>query len=46
MMRGSHTYDSGEMSILIDGVVQEAKQLGIETLTPNELERMKNLWTV
>ena len=25
------------MSVLIDGVVQEAKELGIETLTPLEL---------
>ena len=46
VMRGSHTYDTKEMATLIDGVVQEAKQLGIETLTPNELERMKDLWTV
>lgn len=44
VMRGSHTYDTKEMSILIDGTVQEAKDLGIETLTPYELERMKALW--
>lgn len=34
------------MSQLIDGTVEEAKALGIETLTPAELERMKNAWTV
>ena len=45
VMRGSHTYDTKEMSILIDGVVAEAKELGIETLTPVELERMKAQWT-
>ena len=44
LYRGSHTYDSREMSILIDGTVQEAKELGIETLTPAELERMKAAW--
>ena len=38
--RGSHTYDSREMSILIDGAVAEAKEQGIETLPPEELERM------
>lgn len=44
-MRGSHTYNTAEMSRLIDGTVQEAKELGIETLPPAELERMKRLWT-
>lgn len=46
IIRGSHTYDTAEMSQLIDGTVEEAKALGIETLTPAELERMKNAWTV
>lgn len=40
VVRGSHTYDSKEMSILIDGTVNEAKDLGIETLPPEELARM------
>lgn len=44
VIRGSHTYDTAEMSQLIDGTVDEAKELGIETLTPAELERMKSLW--
>lgn len=44
VMRGSHTYNTKEMSRLIDGTVQEAKELGIETLTPDELERMKAAW--
>lgn len=44
VMRGSHTYDTAEMSRLIDGTVEEAKGLGIETLTPDEIERMKSLW--
>ena len=41
---GSSTYDTKEMSVLIDGVVSEARELGIETLPPEELERMKAQW--
>lgn len=41
---GSSAYDTQEMSILIDGVVQEARTLGIETATPEELARMKEEW--
>jgi len=37
----THTLDSHEMAVLIDGTIQEAKQLGIETLTPLELENLK-----
>lgn len=37
---GSSDYDSKEMSELIEGTVNEAKELGIETLTPDELESM------
>ena len=46
VMRGSHTYNSLEMAHLIDGTVQEAKQHGIETLPPQELERLKQTWDV
>lgn len=41
---GSSEYSRQEMAILIDGIVQEAKQLDIETLTPQELARMKAEW--
>ena len=41
---GSSTYNTKEMSVLIDGIVYEAKELGIETLPPDELERMKIEW--
>ena len=44
VMRGSHTYDTNEMSKLIDGTVDEAKELGIETLSPQTLERMVSGW--
>lgn len=37
----THTLDSAEMSRLIDGTIEEAKQLGIETLTPIEIENLK-----
>ena len=41
---GSSKYDTQEMSILIDGIISEAKELGIETLPPYEIERIKSLW--
>jgi hypothetical protein len=41
---GTHCYNTKEMSRFIDGVVQEAKNLGIETMTPNELARLKAIW--
>ncbi len=40
----THALDKAEMARLIDGVVEEAKQLGIETRTPNEIADMLNLW--
>lgn len=42
--KGSSEYDTREMSILIDGIVSEAKELGIDTIPPNEIERLKNMW--
>ena len=42
--KGSSEYDTKEMSVLIDGVVQEAHQLGIDTMTPNEIEHLKTMW--
>lgn len=44
MIKGSSEYDTAEMSHFIDGIVSECKDLGIETLTPDELERMKAAW--
>lgn len=44
VMRGSHTYDSKEMSRLIDGMVQEAKAVGVETMTPAELAQLIGRW--
>lgn len=42
--RGSHTYNSQEMSQLIAGTVDECQALGIETATPQELARMAAAW--
>ena len=41
---GSSEMDTKEMSILIDGIISEAKELGIETLTPKELSLLKEEW--
>ena len=41
---GSSVYDTSEMSRLIDGLVAEAKYLGIETATPEQLALMKEEW--
>jgi len=42
----SHEMTSYEMAKLIDGVVDEAKELGIETLSPAEIERIKQRWNL
>lgn len=44
VLRGSSTYDTKEMSIFIDGVVFDAKELGIDTIPKVELEQMKAKW--
>lgn len=44
VMRGSHTYDTREMAVLIDGAVSLAKEFSVETLPPDELLKMKQLW--
>lgn len=43
---GSSTYDTKEMSVFIEGIVNECHELGIETATPEELDRMKKEWGV
>lgn len=37
---GSSMFDTHQMSLLIDHVVQDAKALGIETMTPREIEKL------
>lgn len=41
---GSSSYNSKEMAILIDEIVTECKELDIETMSPNELESLKEAW--
>lgn len=41
---GSSRYNTKQMSRLIDFIVQECRNLGIETMTPDELEKLKGLW--
>lgn len=42
--KGSSEYNTKEMSILLDGIVQEARQLGIRTKENEELEKMIDKW--
>ena len=42
--RGTHTYNNIEMQKLIEGVVQECKDAGIETATPAEVQKMIEVW--
>ena len=42
---GSSTYDTKQMSDLINAVVQDAQALGIETLTPDKLALLKEGWS-
>lgn len=44
MRRGSSTYDKKEMSMLIDGLVSDCMEMGIETLPSGELERMMSVY--
>lgn len=41
---GSSTYDSKEMSLLIELLVEEAKQLNIEVKTKQEIESLLSTW--
>ena len=41
---GSSGFDSKQMSVFLEGIVAECKELGIETLTPREIEVMNQKW--
>lgn len=41
---GSSTYDKKQMGDLIDRIVQDCKEIGIPTETPEQIEKMKSLW--
>lgn len=42
--KSTHEMDTAEMAKLIDGAITEAKELGIETDTPEQLARYKETW--
>lgn len=42
--KGSSEFDTREMSIFLDGVVSEAKELGIQTETPDQIAELKSRW--
>ncbi len=42
--KGSSEFDTREMAVFIDGIVSEAKNLGIQTETPEMIAKMKSLW--
>lgn len=44
MLRGSSTYNTAEMSELIEGLVSECREQGIETLPEEELKRMMQMY--
>lgn len=41
---GSHTFDTEEMSVLLNGVVSECQQVGIPTMPENELAKLYEEW--
>ena len=41
VLRGSSTFDTKEMTALLNRMVDECKEAGIETATPAELEQMR-----
>lgn len=42
--KGSSEFDTREMSIFLDGIISEAKDLDIQTETPDEIAKLKSLW--
>lgn len=46
MLKGSSEYDTLEMSNFLKMVVEDAKELGIETMTDEEIRRMNEQWHV
>jgi hypothetical protein len=41
---GSSTYDTAQMSRLLDLIIQDCKEQGIPHETPDEIARLKSLW--
>lgn len=43
LLKGTSEYDTAEMSAFLDRVIDECKEMGIETASPDEIERIKNI---
>lgn len=46
LLEHSRFFDTRAMSILIDGVVAECKAQGIDTMTPTEINELKQKWGI
>lgn len=46
LLKGSHQLNSRDMSILLDGIIADCKEQDIETATPEEIKKMKEMWGV
>ena len=47
LVRGSHTYDTAEMTALISGTISEAREAGLtdaEIMTPNERKQLNEVY--
>lgn len=44
LLKGSHEMTKEEFGRLLDGLIEECKNLGVETETPDEIARMMALW--
>lgn len=44
LLKGSHEYDTAEMSRLIDGVIDECKNVGIDVISESEKALMLEAW--
>ena len=46
LLKGSHSLNSREMSILLDGIISDCHEQNVSTLTPEEIRIMKEKWGV
>lgn len=46
VIHGSSTYNTKEMSILIDGLIEEAKGLNIDVISPEEKQEILAKWNI
>ena len=44
LLKGSHELNTKDMGILLDGIISECHEVGVDTATPDEIIRMKAMW--